>query len=33
MLAGAALGILRSRLPLMAGFKAAGRLLAEWISA
>jgi chromate transporter len=32
MIAGAALGILRSRLPAMAGFKTAGRLLAGWIS-
>src|SRR5262250_1080495 len=33
MIAGAALGILRSRLPAISGFKTAGRLLAEWISA
>src|SRR5215831_9666107 len=33
MIAGAALGILRSRLPMISGFKTAGRLLAEWISA
>src|SRR5215813_10726740 len=33
MMAGAALGILRSRLPAIFGFKTAGQLLAEWISA
>jgi chromate transport protein ChrA len=33
MLAGAALGILRSRLPFMAGFKTAGRLITTWMSA
>ncbi len=33
MMAGAALGILRDRLPTIAGFKTAGRLLAGWISA
>jgi len=33
MMAGAALGILRGRLPAISGFKTAGRLLAEWISA
>src|SRR5262245_28146210 len=33
MVAGAALGILRSRLPFMAGFKSAGRLITTWISA
>src|SRR5215469_8035272 len=33
MLAGAALGILRSRLPFMAGFKMAGRLITTWMSA
>jgi len=33
MIAGAALGILRSRWPLVAGFKTAGRLITTWISA
>jgi chromate transporter len=33
MIAGAALGILRSRLPFMAGFKTAGRLITTWMSA
>ena len=32
MIAGAALGILRSRVPFMSGFKTAGRLLGGWIS-
>jgi len=33
MIAGAVLGILRSRVPTIAGFKTAGRLIATWISA
>ena len=33
MIAGAALGILRSRVPFMAGFKTAGRLITTWMSA
>src|SRR5215813_140457 len=33
MIAGAVLGILRSRVPTIAGFKTAGRLIAAWISA
>jgi len=32
MIAGAGLGILRSRLPVMAGFKTAARLVTTWIS-
>ena len=33
MIAGAGLGILRSRLPIMAGFKTAERLITTWMSA